>query len=353
MLKRAKTGVLRLAEAVGATEALLASRWRRRRLLILCYHGVSRYDEHQWSDLYVSQEMFRQRLELLVRFRCNVLSLSEAAVRLRKGTLPDRAVVLTFDDGFHDFASTAFPIVESFGFPVTLYLTTYYVEFNRPVFDPMCGYLLWKGRQRRHFEWPKLFPSPVSVSDAESRERAGAEIQDFARAKKLSGPGKDLLLGELASQLDIDYEDLCRKRVMHLINPAEARQLAARGVDIQYHTHRHREHRTREAMFAELHDNQRRIVAFTSRQPRHFCYTGGFYLPQHPGFLREYGMLTATTCKPGLCTGRSDQMALPRLVDSPSLSELEFRAWLAGTASLLPRRPHQMSEGQLAEEELA
>ena len=352
MLKRAKTSVLRLAEATGATRLLSTTNWRRRRLLILCYHGISKYDEHQWSDLYISPEMFRHRLELLVRFRCNILSLSQAVLQLRNGTLPDRAVVLTFDDGFHDFSTVAFPIVQSFGFPVTLYLTTYYVEFNRPVFDPMCGYLLWKGREKRQLEWPEVFGSPVSVLDEESREGAGAKIQNFAKTKKLSGREKDLILSELATRLDIDYEGLCRKRIMHLINPAEARELAAQGVDIQYHTHRHREYRTRERMFSELHDNQRRIVAFTSSEPRHFCYTGGFYLPQHPKFLKEYGMLTATTCRPGLCTGSSDQMTLPRLVDTAALSELEFRAWLAGTASLLPRRPHQMSEGQLAEEEL-
>lgn len=280
-----------------------------------------------------------------------MFSLSEAVIRLRNGTLPDRAVVLTFDDGFHDLSSVAFPIVESFGFPITLYLTTYYVEFNRPVFDPMCGYLLWKGREKQQLEWPELFTTPASVSNSETRERASAAIQNFAKARKLSGREKDLLLDELAARLDIDYGDLCRKRVMHLITSDEARHLAGRGVNIEYHTHRHREYRTRERMFAELQDNHRRIVAFTSNEPRHFCYTGGFYLPQHPAFLKEYGMLTATTCKPGLCTGRSNQLTLPRLVDSRALSDLEFRAWLAGTASLLPRRPHQMSEGQLAEEE--
>ena len=77
-------------------------------------------------------------MELLARAGYNVLPLSEAVNRLQHGTLPDRAVVITFDDGLHDFYSVALPILESFGYPVTLYLTTYYVEFNRPVFDPMC-----------------------------------------------------------------------------------------------------------------------------------------------------------------------------------------------------------------------
>jgi hypothetical protein len=34
-----------------------------------------------------------------------------------------------------------------------------------------------------------------------------------------------------------------------------------------------------------------------------------------------------------------------------ALSDLEFRAWLAGTAEFMPRRRIKMSEGQLTEEE--
>lgn len=40
--------------------------------------------------------------------------------------------------GPHDFFSIAFPTLESFEFPITLYLTTYYVEFNRPIFATRC-----------------------------------------------------------------------------------------------------------------------------------------------------------------------------------------------------------------------
>jgi len=168
---------------------------------------------------------------------------------------------------------------------------------------------------------------------------------------KLSGREKDALLADLAGRLGLDYAELCRKRVLHLITPEEATELAARGADIQYHTHRHRVYRSRERMFAELQDNRRRIVSYTSKEPRHYCYTGSFYLPQHPGYLREYGIQSATTCVPGLCTAHTDPLLLPRLGDGMALTELEFRAWLAGTAGLLPQRPFKMSEGQLTEEE--
>ena len=146
VLKQAMLRGLALAEASGFSRALSASAWRRRRLLILCYHGVSKYDEYEWASLYIAADTFRRRMQILKDHGCNVLPLAEALTRLRDGTLPDRAVAITFDDGLHDYYSVAFPILESFGFPATLYLTTYYVEFNRPVFDPMCSYMLWKAR---------------------------------------------------------------------------------------------------------------------------------------------------------------------------------------------------------------
>lgn len=349
MLSTAKMGVLRLAETTGASRFLSESAWRRHRLLILAYHGISKYDEHQWGGLYMSPETFRQRMKFLEESRCNVLPLTEALHRLQNGNLPDRAVAITFDDGWHDFFSVATPILESFGYPVTLYLTTYYVEFNRPVFGPMCSYLLWKGgRHKRQLEWPDVLSSPVALDDA-SRNPTTAMIERFTNS--FSGREKDDTLARLAERLDVDYEKLCEKRVLHLINPEEARELAARGVSLQYHTHRHRVYRDRERMFMELEDNRRRITQFTSDEPCHFCYTGGFYLPEYPRYLKEYGIVSATTGNAGLCTPQTDLRLLPRVVDKSSVSDLEFRSWLAGTADLLPKRATVIDKGQLLEVE--
>lgn len=351
LLKRIKLGILRTAEATGLSRLLSGSSWRQQRLLILCYHGVSCYDEHEWEGLYISANTFRRRLEAISQAGCHVLPLTEAVERLQNGTLPSRAVAITFDDGFHDFYSVAFPILQSYGYPVTLYLTTYYVEFNRPVFDPMCSYLLWKGRGKGKLDWPELFPEPMSLEEESRRQELTWKIKNFALEKRLSAQEKDDLLARLAARLDLDYEDLCRRRVMHLITPEEAKALAAQGVDLEYHTHRHRVYRSRERMVTELQDNLRRIQMFTHQQPRHFCYTGGFYLPEHPGYLKDYGILSATTCELGFCTRQTDPLVLPRLVDTMGLSDLEFRAWLQGPAELLPRKPYQMSEGQLLEED--
>ena len=348
MLKKAKLRTLRFAAQAGVSRWLADSSWRRSRLLILCYHGISRYDEHEWDNVYMPAETLRRRMQLLVEERCNVLPLTEAVSRLQQGTLPPRAVTITFDDGWHDFYSVAFPLIESFGFPVTLYLTTYYVDFNRPVFDPMVSYLLWKGRHRQVLRWPEVFAAPVALHTA-GRQVATATIRAHARTHGLSSTEKDQLLARLARCLGIDYEELCRKRILHLITAEEARELAARKLDLEYHTHRHCVYRSRERMLADLDENRERLEGYTSIPAQHFCYASGVYLPEHVEYLKAYGIRSATTCRRGLCTAWTNPLLLPRFIDTMTTPELEFRAWLSGTASWLPQRREVMDPRQRIE----
>ena len=61
------------------TSLLSNSAWRRNRLLILGYHGISLDSEHEWDGkLYMSAVQFRRRLELLAEGGCAVLALDEA-----------------------------------------------------------------------------------------------------------------------------------------------------------------------------------------------------------------------------------------------------------------------------------
>ncbi|HYX30541.1 MAG TPA: polysaccharide deacetylase family protein, partial [Pyrinomonadaceae bacterium] len=134
MLKKLKQVTLRSLKSTGVSALVQNSRWRRQRLLILAYHAVSMIDEHEWNGSQcISPETLRGRMQQLKRSRCAVLPLGEAVERLYKNDLPDRAVALTFDDGFADFYHRAFPIIDEFGLPVTLYLTTFYSYYNRPI----------------------------------------------------------------------------------------------------------------------------------------------------------------------------------------------------------------------------
>src|SRR5258708_790315 len=158
---------------------MLNSSWRQQRLAILCYHGVSLEDEHLWApELYMEASQLRERFEYLREKRCNVLGLDEAVQRLYQGNLPKRTVAITFDDGTYDFYRLAFPILKELELESTVYLTTYYSEFNRPVFDVMSRYLLWKGRGQT-LKFPDVLDSPIVLNPA-GQIAADREVKGYA-----------------------------------------------------------------------------------------------------------------------------------------------------------------------------
>jgi len=341
--------LLALLRRTGFSRLVAASPWRRRRLLVLCYHGISLDDEHRWDGgLFMEPALFKQRLEWIRAFNSTVLPLAEALDRLAKGTLPERAVAITFDDGLLGVQRFAWPLLREFGWPMTLYLTTYYCSFNRPVFDPAVAYLLWKSRLPV-LDWPGVLHGLVELNQ-EGRASATRRIKAHALQKGYSGQRKDELLSELAERLDVDLAEIRRRRIMHLVNPEEARALSAEGVDIQLHTHVHRVFRKRERFLAEIERNRREIAAITGREASHFCYPGGAWLPEFPGWLSECGVRSATTCQNGMCTSATPALILPRLVDTSTLTKEEFDGWLGGVASWLPRRAMPMAEGQILDE---
>src|SRR5205823_15076841 len=67
------------------------------------YTTLFRSDEHEWAPaLFVTPAFLRRRFEILRDSGYVVLPLGEAVRTMRRGTLPPRSVVLTFDDGFHN-----------------------------------------------------------------------------------------------------------------------------------------------------------------------------------------------------------------------------------------------------------
>ena len=345
MLKQLKRATLSSLKTSGIFSVVRNSRWRSQRLLILAYHGISLDDEHEWdSSLYMSPERFRRRMQLLKKSDCAVLPLSEAITRLYAGDLPERCVALTFDDGNHDFYKEAYPVIQEFDFPVTVYLTTFYSHYPSPVFDVICSYLLWKGRGAElDFKAITGQEMRVNLSDEVARARATAELRKFARDQKFSAEEKDALVAAVASQLGIDYDALQGQRLLRILSPDEVKTLAAAGVDVQLHTHRHRTPMNRSLFLREIEDNRNSIQAMTGAYASHFCYPSGVYDEAFLPWLEEANVRSATTCELGFATRQTHPLLLPRLVDVSGLSDLEFEGWLTGVAAALPRRQEPKS----------
>lgn len=326
--------------AVGGFRRVAESAWRRRRLLILCYHGVSLQDEHEWRrELFVTPAFLRRRFEILRDSGYRVLPLGEAVRRLGSGTLPSRSVVLTFDDGFYNFLAAAAPVLEEFGYPATNYVSTYHCVHQRPIPGLTLRYLLWRARPQVLV--PQVFPGQdrsVDLQDPLQREKLAAHL--FHEAQVLPGDDETQQgwLAKVAERVGVDWDNIVRSRLFHLMTAAEVADIARRGFDVQLHTHRHRTPREKSAFCSEVVENRHMLEEWTGHRATHFCYPSGVVDPVFLPWLRELEVETATTTAVGLASAEHDPLLLPRYVDTMMQSEVSFEGWLSGAGAMLSRR---------------
>ena len=336
LVRALKHTVLRVAKPFGAFAMVRALSWRRRRLLILCYHGISQRDEHEWNPgLFMPPNMFEERLKLLRDGGYPVLPLADAVRRLYEGTLPESSVAITFDDGFVDFYRVALPLLRKYELPATLYLTTYYTDFNRPVFGPAGQYMLWRQRRAAVAAFPECgWTAAPDLSTDEGRSRAWHAIHSYATMNTLSGIEKDNLLAQVAGVIGFDYDELLSSRLLHLMQPSEVAECIRHGISISLHTHRHRTPADHELFRRELVQNSARIQSLTGTTPADFCYPSGVARPEMLPWLRDMGVQSATTCVPAIATPEDDRLLLPRFLDTTGQTQLDFESWVTGIVPL-------------------
>jgi peptidoglycan/xylan/chitin deacetylase (PgdA/CDA1 family) len=346
-LKSAKLAVLRTALASGLARMVRDSAWRTGRLLVLAYHGVSTFDEHEWNpDLYMPPQGLRGRLELLAREGYSVLPLQDAVARLCANSLPPRSVALTFDDGMVDFHRVALPLLKEFNFPATVYVTSYYSAKEVPVFRLASQYFLWQGRDQI-ISGEGLVPQAGAKLDLRSEANRSATAAAIEGFLKESGGGVQRgmdTLQVIADRVGVDFADFVRIRRLQVMSADEIRSLPSDLVDVQLHTHRHRVPLDRELFQKELEDNRRYLQPLRGNLVMDgFCYPSGVTNDRFLPWLKELGIRVATTCRPGLSSRKSDPLLLPRLVDSWRMSQLEFEGWLTGVAQAFPQKPRPVA----------
>ena len=99
------------------------------RLPILMYHSISSSSNPRFQQFAVPERAFAEQMAYLHEHHYVPMTVTQVAQArsMNVDAIPEQAVVLTFDDGFADFLTTALPILQRYGFVATLYVTTAYV----------------------------------------------------------------------------------------------------------------------------------------------------------------------------------------------------------------------------------
>ena len=162
-------------------------RWASSGIPILMYHSISEKAEKGRSAYFhtcTTPSAFREQLKLLSECGYKVIGLAEAVRELSGPRTTDKLVVLTFDDGFEDFYTEAFPILSTFGYSATVFPAHRLYRREKPLRlqrKKLSDLVPGSGKTR---EAGIEFGSHLQVTHPQLRRLSAANIERELRASK-------------------------------------------------------------------------------------------------------------------------------------------------------------------------
>jgi peptidoglycan/xylan/chitin deacetylase (PgdA/CDA1 family) len=321
-----------------------ARRWRGAPAapLILMYHRAAEDDLDPWG-LCVAPRHFAAHLDVL-RARGPVVALSDVA--RGNGTVPEKATVVTFDDGYEDTLTVAAPLLEEHGVPATVFVTTAGFDGDGACWwDVLAELLLRPGQLPDHLSlragvggdrWALGDHAAYGAEEAASHRGWRAEqppptvrhalfLYLWQRLIGLSHQEQRRVLDDLRAWAGRDGAPPGR-----LLTREEAARLSAcEPLTIGAHTVHHPALPTLDelAQTFEIEGSKQQLEAVAARPVAHFAYPYGRYGPGVAARVRAAGFASAATTDPGRVRPDSDRFALPR-VQVPDLDGPAFARWL-------------------------
>jgi len=288
----------------GVKRALLASGHYRRRLMsqsfpgvaVLCYHNVrpdsAAKASYPFEQLHVSASELADHCELLASCCTPVTATVLASAITQRTSLPERPVLVTFDDGYRNVATVAVPILERYGIPAVFFACSASINERR---------LLWY----------------------DAMARRGAEA-DVARVKRL--PFDEWRQIEQQERTRVPDDD-----ALAAMTVADIRRLSANPMfEFGGHTATHPilAAAPESAQREEIENNLRCLAAWTGRRAAAFAYPNGQpgvdYSEVTMQVLRDLAMPIAFTTQSGFAGSAQPPLEQSRYMMLAGISQAEL-----------------------------
>ncbi|HEX6707564.1 MAG TPA: polysaccharide deacetylase family protein [Albitalea sp.] len=279
----------------------------RGRLSILIFHRVLPQSDPLQPDEPDAAE-FETRMRWIKAW-FNVLPLAQAVDMLYAGSIPPRALSITFDDGYADNEEIAAPILQRLGLSATFFITTGYLGGAECMFND------------RVIEAVRACTAPVLDLQAlglgthpmrthEDRRRAiGALLKGI---KHFEQPRRDATTDAIVAAAGAH----ATPRLM--MQPEQVRSLRRMGMDVGGHTVTHPilTRLNPKAARDEIAAGKAQLEAIVGEPVTLFAYPNGVpqhdYAAEHVAMAREVGFGAAVSTAWGAAAMQSDRFQLPR-----------------------------------------
>ena len=249
---------------------------------ILMYHGITTCAAFDGVTNYyrynVPATEFAEQLAFLHE-HCNVISL--ASLRTAAGLSRTKAnVVLSFDDGYENNYTVAFPLLKRYGMPAVFALPTAFVCDREPLWNDAVEYAVnHSAKERVSFTWDGP-PREFSLTDATGRVSLNKWLLD--ELVRVEQGRRDELASIAIDTLGVTAagHDLFRHEDYRPLTPEQISELAASG-SIEFASHSIHHYLLSKldaaARRIELRESKRQIERVTGRPCTALCMPGGAY----------------------------------------------------------------------------
>ena len=320
----------------------LTLRLRPHASAILLYHGVCPPRNgggiFNYRKKFIAPESLARQLAWLKR-RFTIMPLPAFIRQLReRGTPPERALAVTFDDGYENLYTHAFPILRTLGIPATVFIATDLIEPAEPLWFDRLEYAIGMSPK------PSIaVPCAGSVREFRTstyaeRCAADAAIRDIMK-RLPADAGRELLENVIAATgrdlrahfADSPYRGLTGDHI---------REMQRCGISFAPHTRSHtiltrlpaaaaeEEIIGSRNLLGERIGDALNIFAYPNGQP-------GDFSEATAAMLRGAGFTAALTTVPGFVRPGCDPYALPRITLDGSDDMRVFRLTVTGVRAWL------------------
>lgn len=212
----------------------------RSSLIVLAYHRIvplGAFDDYPLDLELVSATPgeFAWQMRYL-REHLHPVSLSAVVDHLDKGTeLPEHAVAVTFDDGFGDTYSQAFPVLREYSIPAMVFATTGYLDSGEPFWFEIAAHLMLQAPASSI----KLAELPIALPYGDSVRDRRASLRRIHHVLKLMPQARR---AQLVSEWQQRFSDLFDGKISQMLRPMnwdEVREMSAAGIEFGAHSVTH------------------------------------------------------------------------------------------------------------------
>jgi peptidoglycan/xylan/chitin deacetylase (PgdA/CDA1 family) len=182
---------------IGETAAVIGANGNgNRSLRVLMYHKVN---DLAGNPLTMPVSLFDEQMDQLRHLGYTVVDLDAVLAHYVHGTpLPSQAVLITFDDGYHDNLENAARVLSTYGYPAVLFVPIGYLGERLPL--PHEEHLAAQGILNRTIDWEEIADLERNGVRIEShgishRPLADLEVDEAAREIALSKLRREEKLG--------------------------------------------------------------------------------------------------------------------------------------------------------------